>query len=72
MLAIATILWQQNLIHIESESLNQIFQIYGHDAEKPHPSLSQSTQVNEKSCRLKMGAYRDGVKRKGDKIGMGL
>ena len=29
-------------------------------------------QVNEKSCRLRMGAYRDGVKRKGDKIGMGL
>ena len=39
--------------------------------------LSQSTvvlciQVNEKSCRLRMGAYRDGVKRKGDKIGMGV
>ena len=30
------------------------------------------TQVNEKSCRFRMGAYRDGVKRKGDKIGMGL
>ena len=29
-------------------------------------------QVNEKSCRLRMGACRDGVKRKGDKIGMGL
>ena len=29
-------------------------------------------QVNEKSCRLKMGAYRDRVKRKGDKIVMGL
>ena len=29
-------------------------------------------QVNEKSCRLRMGAYRDGVKRKGDKIGMGI
>ena len=29
-------------------------------------------QVNEKSCRLRMGAYRDGVKRKGDKIGMGV
>ena len=29
-------------------------------------------QVNEKSCRLRMGAYRDGVKRKRDKIGMGL
>ena len=29
-------------------------------------------QVNEKSCRLKMATYRDGVKRKGDKIGMGL
>ena len=43
----------------------------------PWPSLSQSTvvlyiQVNEKSCRLRMGAYRDGVKRKGDKIGMRL
>ena len=40
-------------------------------------AISQSTvvlciQVNEKSCRLRMGAYRDGVKRKGDKIGMGL
>ena len=38
--------------------------------------ISQSTvvlciQVNEKSCRLTIGAYRDGVKRKGDKIGMG-
>ena len=32
----------------------------------------QSLQVNEKSCRLRMGAYRDGVKRKGDKIGMGV
>ena len=29
-------------------------------------------QVNEKSCRLRMGAYRDGVKRKRDKIGMGV
>ena len=29
-------------------------------------------QVNEKSCRLRMGAYRDGVKRERDKIGMGL
>ena len=29
-------------------------------------------QVNEKSCRLRMGAYSDGVKRKRDKIGMGL
>ena len=29
-------------------------------------------QVNEKSCRLRMGAYRDRVKRKGDKIVMGL
>ena len=29
-------------------------------------------QVNEKSCRLRMGTYRDGVKRKRDKIGMGL
>ena len=29
-------------------------------------------QVNEKSCRLRMGAYRDGVKSKGDKIGMGV
>ena len=29
-------------------------------------------QVNEKSCRLRMGTYRDGVKRKGDKIGMGI
>ena len=29
-------------------------------------------QVNEKSCRLRMGAYRDGVKRKGGKIGMGV
>ena len=25
--------------HIESESLNRIFQMYGHDAEKPCPSL---------------------------------
>ena len=29
-------------------------------------------QVNEKSSRLRMVTYRDGVKRKGDKIGMGL
>ena len=29
-------------------------------------------QVNEKSCRLRMATYRDGVKRKGDKIGMGV
>ena len=29
-------------------------------------------QVNEKSYILRMGAYRDGVKRKGDKIGMGV
>ena len=29
-------------------------------------------QVNEKFCRLRMGAKRDGVKRKGDKIGMGI
>ena len=29
-------------------------------------------KVNEKSCRLRMGAYRDRVKRKGDKIVMGL
>ena len=29
-------------------------------------------QVNKKSCRLRMGAYRDGVKSKGDKIGMGV
>ena len=35
--------------------------------------ISQSTvQVNEKSCRLRIGTYRDGVKRKGYKIGMGL
>ena len=29
-------------------------------------------RVNEKYCRLRMATYRDGVKRKGDKIGMGL
>ena len=29
-------------------------------------------QVNEKSCRLRMATYRDGVKRKRDKIGMGV
>ena len=29
-------------------------------------------QVNEKSLRLRMATYRDGVNRKGDKIGMGL
>ena len=39
MLPIATILRWQNWIHIESESLNQIFQMYGHDAGKPRPSL---------------------------------
>ena len=26
-------------------------------------------QVNEKSCRLRMGAYRDGVKRKETRLG---
>ena len=36
------------------------------------PSDTNSLQVNEKSCRLRMGAYRDRVKRKGDKIVMGL
>ena len=55
--------------------------MYGHDAQKPRPSLLYKVlpyfviitiQVNEKSWRLRMGAYRDGVKRKGDKIGMGL
>ena len=35
-------------------------------------SVLCNIQVNEKSCRLRMGAYRDGVKRKGDKIGMGV
>ena len=29
-------------------------------------------KVNEKSCRLRMGAYRGRVKRKGDKIVMGV
>ena len=29
-------------------------------------------QVNEKSCRLRMATYRDGLKRKGGNIGMGL
>ena len=29
-------------------------------------------EVNEISCRLRMAQYRDGVKRKGDKIEMGL
>ena len=29
-------------------------------------------KVNEKFCRLRMATYRDGVKRKGDKIWMGL
>ena len=33
---------------------------------------ANSKQVNEKFCRLRMGAYRDGVKRKRDKIEMGL
>ena len=37
-----------------------------------YSSLSYILQVNEKSCRLRMATYRDGVKRKGDKIGMGL
>ena len=31
-----------------------------------------SVQVNEKSFRWRMATYRDGVKRKGDKIGMGV
>ena len=29
-------------------------------------------QVNKKSCRLRMATNRDGIKRKGNKIGMGL
>ena len=33
---------------------------------------TQNIRVNEKSYRLRMGAYRDGVKMKGDMIGMGL
>ena len=37
-----------------------------------HGLFSTITQVNEKSCRLKMATYRDGVKSKGDKIGMGV
>ena len=28
-------------------------------------------QVNKKSCEFKKEAYRDGIQRKGDKIGMG-
>ena len=35
-------------------------------------SLLLLIQVNEKSCRLRIGAYRDGVRRKRDKIGMGI
>ena len=34
-----------------------------------HPYI---LQVNEKSCRLRMTTYRDGIKRKGDKIWMGV
>ena len=41
-----------------------------------HPNqnflLTCIIKVNERSCRLRMGAYRDGVNRKGDKIGMEL
>ena len=29
-------------------------------------------KILPKSCRLRIGAYRDGVKRKGNKIRMGL
>ena len=29
-------------------------------------------KVNEKSCRYRMATYRDGVRRKGDKFGMGV
>ena len=41
----------------------------------PHMLLNQLFYyklVNKKSCRLRMATYRDDVKRKGDKIGMGL
>ena len=43
--------------------------MYGHDAEKPRPSLSQSTVVlcileNKKSFELNKEGYRDGIKRK--------
>ena len=38
----------------------------------PQSTVVLCIQVNEKSCRLRMATYRDGVKRKGDKIGMGV
>ena len=38
----------------------------------PHSTVVLCIQVKEKYCRLGMDTYRDGAKRKGDKIGMGL
>ena len=54
-----------------------VFEILGFKLKNENNKISQSTvalciQVNEKSCRLRMATYRDGVKRKGDKIGMGV
>ena len=33
--------------------------------------INEWQQVNKKTCQLKKEAYRDGIKRKGGKIGMG-
>ena len=39
---------------------------------KSQSTLVLCIQVNEKSCRLRMATYWDGVKIKGDEIGMEL
>ena len=69
-----TITKHSSALYIGMAKVLPIIDVLGYDGQN---SSSQSTvvlciQVNEKSCRLRMGAYRDRVKRKGDKIVMGL
>ena len=52
-------------------STNNIYTTELHVCTQQHMPTANK-KVNEKSCRLRMGAYKDGVKRKGDKIGMGV
>ena len=56
----------------QGHSVNHTYNSSSHYHLLPLVSLYVHYKVNEKSCRLRMGAYRDGVKRKRDKIGMGL
>ena len=55
------------------DGINVWSKFNGHRCYSYHATCKKNfLQVNEKSCRLRMGAYRDGIKRKRDKIGMGL